>query len=795
MATPVYFGIRHHGPGCARALRSALQELDPDLLLIEGPVEAEPLLSWAGHADMKPPVALLIYDSAKPSSSIFYPVAEYSPEWQALRFAHPRQVPVRLIDMPAAVTLALQQEAEELAKGAAEALVAALEEGESPEEGKAPAVGTAVAGAEPEEADEAAEVEAAEDAKAAEPEADSGFFQDGFELLAEAAGFDDHELWWEHEIERRGGNSLELFEGIREAMTALRAEAPPAAGREAQREAYMRRAVRTAVQDGYQRIAVICGAWHVPALLEKVSAKADQETIREVQQRLPRLKVEVAWVPWTNQRLSWRSGYGAGVEAPGWYQHLWISPEQASIRWLAESARLLRDEDLDAPPASVIEAVRLAESLASLRDLRAPGLAELREATRSVLCHGHGEPIALIRERLEIGRGLGAVPAEAPALPVQRDFEAQVKALRLKKSDGIVELDLDLRKDLDLQRSKFLHRLLVLQVPWSTRPPVSGGKSGTFHEFWTLLWKPEIEVSLIEASLWGQTIVAAAAGSLAAKAREANLAQLTGLLDQAILADLSAATESLLEAVEAQAVAAADLDMLMKALPPLARVARYGSVRGVQSLRLEPILQGIFERSLVGLLPACGSLDDAAAALRLASLQQVEEAIGILDRQDWREELLGVWDRLKDVDSIHGLLRGYACRALLEGGVLDTEKLETLAALALSPILPPAAATAWVEGLLRGSAVLVLHQDGLWRALDTWLAQLDADTFRELLPLLRRAFAQFEKPARRTMGEKVKTLRNAAPAGRSTVEVGLDLERANQVLPILATLLGAPKHG
>ena len=765
-----YFGIRHHGPGCARALSAALEAIDPDLVLIEGPAEAEPLLGWAADAEMTPPVALLLYASERMQQSIFYPFADYSPEWQALRLALLRQLPVRLIDMPAAFSLGLRQEAEEKANG--------------PAGSEEPAA----------EAEAAEAAEAAEEAEAAAESEEPVDAWDGLGRLAEAAGFADHELWWEHEIERRGGSASDLFEGIREAMTALRAEAPPPSDREALREAFMRRGVRTAVADGYQRIAVVCGAWHVPALLDKVSAKADNDLIRERKERLPKIKVEAAWVPWTSQRLAWRSGYGAGVEAPGWYQHLWTSPEQAAIRWLTESARLLRAEDLDAPPASVIEAARLADSLAALRELRAPGLAELREATLTVLCHGRGEKVALIRQRLEIGQGFGKVPAAAPALPVQRDFEAQVKTLRLKKSEGISELDLDLRKELDLNRSKFFHRLRILAVPWAEYQQVGSGKAGTFHEVWRLAYQPEIEVALIEASLWGETIAAAAAGSLAAAAREADLPRLTRLLDQAILADLQSATESLLAAVQAQAALAADLDVLMKALPPLARVARYGSVRGTPSENLEPILAGLFERSLVGLVPACSSLDDAAAAVRLASLQEVEQAIGLLDRDSWRDELLATLARLKEIDSIHGLLRGYACRALLEAGAITGDELERLAGLALSPVLPPAAATAWVEGLLRGSAVLLLHQDGLWRALDRWLVELDGAAFQEVLPLLRRAFAQFEKPARRTMGEKVKTLRQAPGEGPRQVADRLDPARAARVLPVLASLIGARHH-
>ena len=81
---------------------------------------------------------------------------------------------------------------------------------------------------------------------------------DPLALLAEAAGYDDHELWWERQIEQRQDISG-FFEGILEAMSAIRDGAPPRDAREAQREAHMRQAIRAAMREGYQRIAVVYG--------------------------------------------------------------------------------------------------------------------------------------------------------------------------------------------------------------------------------------------------------------------------------------------------------------------------------------------------------------------------------------------------------------------------------------------------------------------------------------------------------------------------------------------------------
>jgi hypothetical protein len=42
----------------------------------------------------------------------------------------------------------------------------------------------------------------------------------------------------------------------------------------------MRQCIREAIKAGHQRIAVVCGAWHVPALKASVTAKADSARSR-----------------------------------------------------------------------------------------------------------------------------------------------------------------------------------------------------------------------------------------------------------------------------------------------------------------------------------------------------------------------------------------------------------------------------------------------------------------------------------------------------------------------------------
>lgn len=753
-----YYGIRHHGPGCARALQAALAAQQPDIVLLEGPPEADGIVALAADATMQPPVALLLYPSEAPRLGVFYPFAEFSPEWQAIRHALARQIPLWFMDLPVmhgfAETLAIEQAIKDKAEAEVET-----------------------------SSEEAAVVDASPLDDNRHEEQMASWRMDPIGELSRAAGYDDHELWWEIEIEQRRDAS-ELFAAIETAMTALREHAPKPDLRESRREAHMRMRIREAQKAGYANIAVVCGAWHVPALTQPSTIKDDNALLKG----LPKTKVEATWVPWSDDRLAYASGYGAGIESPGWYRHLWQSPDRAGLRWVAQGARLMREEGLDASSASVIETVRLADALAAMRSLPLPGLAEQREAMLAVLCHGQPEPLALIRRKLEIGDRLGTVPASAAAVPLQRDLEAQQKRLRLKATTEIKPLDLDLREENDRQRSLLLHRLNLLGVAWGHLQRNSN-RTGTFRESWELRWQPEMIVSLITASRYGNTLEDAASNTLCERARSgAELPVLTSMLDQAVLARLPLAIDVLLDCVQTQAAVAADLTHLMAALPPLARVARYGDVRGTDVTSLQPIVEGLVERIVVGLAAAARHMDEAAAGKLLDHMAEVQTALDTLDMATLRDDWLDCLTVVTIDDVVAPAVRGYALRLAFDKQRVPAEELARLAGLALATATPPAESTGWLTGLLRGSGLLLLQHDALWRVIDTWLAGLSHEVFIERLPLLRRAFADFQPAERREMGNKVKHL--DAPAAKAQVELALDHARAARVLPVLAAILG-----
>src|SRR6476646_3778510 len=721
-STAVY-GIRHHGPGSARSVRAALAGQQPDVVLIEGPPEADDLVALAADPDMRPPVALLGYVPGEPRQAAFWPFAVFSPEWQAIRYALAAGVPVRFCDLPAAHHLAMREDGQ-------------LGEGQ---------------------------------------------FGDG------PRERDDPERWWEDVVEHVPGTAV--FGALAEAIAILRdgTEDDP---QNAVREAHMRKVLRRAVKDGFERIAVICGAWHVPALRELPSAAADDRLLRG----LPKAKAALTWVPWTYGRLSYSSGYGAGIRSPGWYDHLFASPGQPVERWLARAAAVLRADGVPASPAHVIESVRLAAALAALRGRPLAGLEEVTEAAHAVLCEGSDLLVALIQRKLVVGERLGTVPPTTPMVPLQRDLTDQQRRLRLRPEAEPRDYDLDLRKPNDLARSRLLYRLALLDVPWGRTQQGRTRNIGTFRESWQLTWRPELDLALIEASMWGSTVAAAAtqrARSIAAGA--AALDALTALTEQCLLADLGDALAEVLAAVRDRAALDTDVAHLMAALPALVRAARYGDVRGTDPARLGDVAVEVVTRICAGLPAAVTSLDETAERAMRERIDAVHAATGLLADTTSRERWLDTLGRL--VPRCPPVIAGRLTRLLLDAARVSADEAGLRMSRALSAAVPPPAAAGWAEGFLAGSGLLLVHDDKLLALADGWLAGLSADAFTAVLPALRRTFGEFAPPERRAIGQKTALLDGS---GRGLVVVAdagedLDSERAALAVGAAALILGWPR--
>ena len=278
----------------------------------------------------------------------------------------------------------------------------------------------------------------------------------------------------------------------------------------------MRQTIRAALKRGRERVAVVCGAWHAPALAGTLPPMVrDAKILRGT----PKRKVRLTWVPWTHERLASSTGYGAGVASPGWYHHLWTAPDQPIARWLTKVAHALRARDLMTSSAHVIEAVRLAETLASLRGRPLAGLAEVTEATRAVLCDGDELAVRYVTDHLVVGQALGSVSPDVPTVPLEADLLTTCRTLLIRRQAVPRIHDLDLRRSIDQARSRLFHRLRLLGLDWIQPAESAVQGQGTFRETWESCWEPEYAVAIVEAAVWGTTVESAATERVARIAR------------------------------------------------------------------------------------------------------------------------------------------------------------------------------------------------------------------------------------------------------------------------------------
>ncbi len=747
------FGIRHHGPGSARSLKQALQQLQPDCILIEAPADGATALPYLEDAKIQYPIALLIYNPKNFAQAAYVPFAQFSPEWIAIQYAQKQDISVQFMDLPMSMHYGVQAEMQS-----------------SPD---------------------VAQLFATENE-------DPKFARDPIAYIAQLAGYADSERWWDVTFEQHESEAA-IFQEILNMMQALRSQIQrPESDETLRREAFMRKTLRKAIKDGFQRIAVVCGAWHAPVLedLKAHPTKTDNAILKGIK----KVKTTATWIPWTYERLTFQSGYGAGVISPAWYELLYQREAQATIRWMVRAARLLRKENLDASAAHALEGVRLAETLASLRGLSLPGIEELKEAAVTVLCEGAEAQLQTIEQALVIGDKIGKIKSDKlPLVPLQKDIDKAIKSARLTKYRTTSETNwlkatstnprggIDLREESDRLKSQLLHRLFILNIPWGEVQKEGKWDTGSFKEYWKLKWKPDFEIRIIEASVWGSTIAQAATQHLKKQAQTAQAVSiLTPLVEQALNADLPAAAHYLIAQLRAATALSKDVLALATALPPLVRIIQYGDARETNTNAVQQLVDELLPRICLGLPPICVQLDDNASEEVLSKIRLLNHTIHSLQREQYRTIWYLALQKIIAIPAVHAEISGSCSRVLFEKGVQSQQATSQQMHFMLSSGMDSKTSAQWLEGFLYGSGLLLVHHLELWQILDAWVQQIPANDFQETLPLLRRAFANFSAPER----GKLLQLAQHGTLVKQTAEPTIATEEVAEVQATVSTLLG-----
>ncbi len=760
-ASPHIFGVRHLSPAAAWHLRNLLNTVRPKLVLIEGSDDADELIPHIVSPKSRLPIAILAYTSDAPVRTFVYPLATYSPEYQALVWCQENKTPARFFDLPSSVFLGLMDRDDGTA----------VLEKEKPEEKKKEKPTLAQTLADDEEEAEPPIVEE-------KPKRNSIYDQ-----IAELAGEPDYETYWERHFEQlRVNNSyLEAARSYGAELRAIEDFSTRHAAENLVREAYMRRKIQQAIAQGIkpEQIVVVTGAFHATAFGPDLPPMTDEE-FAKLRQRDSKMTL----MPYSFLKLSSQSGYGAGNHAPAYFEMVWnaFNENRAAglpTLFLTNVVRELRTAGTFRSTAEVIEGVRLAEAMAGMKN-SLPTLRELQDAAVTLL--GQGDP-ATVREsllRVEVGTAIGALAKGVSQTSIQDDFYRELDRLKLEPFKASVkrELDLDLRENhrvksaeaafLDLHRSSFLHRLDVLEVPFAEKLAVH--QEGTsWAERWALQWTPEAEIAIVEAVLLGETIELAVAFKFKQRLEKCtSIAEAAAIIRRACECGMSGSIELARRTLQRLANDSSDFVALASATHELGLVIRYGDVRQFDAEPLKPLLEQLFLEGALTLVGA-SNCDLAAAKKMVVGMNELNKVAldytSLIDEPLWISEL----QKLAQADHLNPLLSGYACALLLERNLISNDELAKEVSRRLSPGIAADLGAGWFEGLSQRNRYALLTRLILWEQLAGYVASLTDDEFKRALVFLRRAFGEFSPAEKRSITENLGEIWGANPDNISEV--------------------------
>lgn len=635
--TPYLIGVRHHSPALAAVVPALLDAAGAEVVCVELPADFQPWLPYLADPAARAPLAL-VGSHGQDGPVGFYPFADFSPELAAIRWARERGVDVLCCDLP-------------------------LTDPGWTDDTTVPAAGSG------------------RDSTTGAPV--PGPLRSGYAaaLSASGTGRDGDDLWDRVVEVRAPGCSPEAVRRAALAVGwAMRTDSASGDGvpnRDLARERYMRRVVAEAGVDG-RRVAAVVGAFHAPAMLVDPSTDtagppstdsagatgSGGELIGPVRSTATRTGPTVtttgradaaavtSLVPYAFDLLDSRSGYPAGIRDPRWQQSVFAAagdPERiraAAARAVTDLCRELRSAGHTAGTGEAVETVRLADDLARLRNLPAPGRGEVLEAVTTVLgqgeLFGRGRALARALETVLVGAERGRTAPGTPRSGLGPAVEAELAALRLPHPDSpkAREVRLDpLRTELDRRRETLLQRLEVCGVGYGQSVVVSGtGDAAALTTRWQLAWTPSVAARLDLVGVRGVTAALAATGTLRERFRREvadggpTAAQLlTGLRDAAAC-DLPELVTDRLDLTATVLPGAGTLPELLAGLDLLEALRREhlpGTTADGRARAAE--LAVVLLDAAVRGLPGLAGSDDAADAAALVDLavRAGEDRIGL----------------------------------------------------------------------------------------------------------------------------------------------------------------------
>lgn len=706
-----FFPVRHLSPAAAWHLLKYLDKVNPDIVLVEGPSDANNQLDNIVNPKVHPPIAILAYTEELPVKTILYPLAEYSPEYQAIKWAKSHKKEVRFIDLPTSVFLALENVKQEPYKEDSNINI--------------------------------------------------------YEQVYKAYNDIDYDAFWERNFEHNLNEDtfrlgmMELSKNIRMFTETKDSES----ARDIVREAFMKNQISKL--SGYDKMVIVTGAYHTSSLLNENTIALTDKEIKD----LPHKPSSLTLMPYSYYRLSSQSGYGAGNKAPNYYKMMWEyinsnKLNELSNFYMTSLASSMREEGHIKSSAEVIEAVRLSKGLAKMHNGYMPTLQDLRDGAKTCLGEGTFSKISNAVAKIEIGTEIGSLPDGMSNTALQNNFNFMIKDLKLEKYKSVVatNLTLDLRENrrvkteksafLDLNRSFFLHQLEVLGVSFA-KSLQSNQQTANWKEEWVLCWRPETEIEIVESALYGDTIEMATAYLLKEKLDNCTqIKEAATIISKCYECGMSKMVSYAVNVLQSLSVDANAFDEIADAAFNLSNIIRFGSVRKIDLSLLEPILSQLFLRASLIMVDSSDCNNDVAKSVAQA-IEQLDKIATyhkqLVDCNTYITELTMLSNR----DDRNSKLSGIACSILLERALIDKQMLIKEISRRLLPGIPADIGAGWFEGLASRNRYVILNNTTIWEKLDDYIIALSLEELKSAIVFLHRTFSEFSPNEKHMIAENL----------------------------------------
>ncbi|WP_279012782.1 DUF5682 family protein [Actinomyces oris] len=785
--------IRHHSPACALALSALLEEVRPATVLIEGPVEYAALLPSLQNPRTVPPVALL---SLGERTASYYPLAEFSPEWVALRWAGEHGAEAVFIDRSA--RLREDDDPRSDTRGGARGAVARTLQ---------------------------AERHLARSRS--------------LDALARRLGCRDHDEVWEHLFEDRATADIRSWRDFFSDTLAwaglarldIEREVLDTDGTHA-REAVMAAALRRHLPEssastgadgkGFEApaapVAVVTGGFHTMALLDCLDATEHAAWLPEAQPQ----PGGPAWlIRYDYARLDALRGYGAGMPSPGLWQRAWrartgagplagsgtgsrrakrrtarAAPESAgaarafATTVVIDVATALRGLGEPLGTAQVLATVEQAIRLAALRGRAWPGRCDILDALTSCLVKDEtglsgnlGAAVASVLAASDVGE----VPEGIATPPLVRQVRDRLRAARFIIDDSVehrVSLDTS-RRPRHRERRELLARLRFVGSGFahqiSGADLVSGTGMGQFLEEWVYSWTPMVEAALVRMAQEAPDLDVLVRTRLAQRLTgELNAEALVALVSELAVMGLGTEAGDVCDRLENSLGRLSDLGELVEALHRLA-----GLIESTSRLRLNDA--GARIRSILhrgdAMIARCVSdlvgLEDQEATGAVDALISVRDLIirsaGDDERADEAAQGAGFGAVLREIEVLRrnrdaaASLVGCATGIAASVRVLSEEEAVHAVLTHLAVGADPARAADFIVGLVRTAPDVLLRSPDAVEAVTGALTRFDDRAFVAALPDLRRAFTTLRPMETHRLAGMVAQLVGTAASDLDTV--------------------------